>query len=367
MNWRRFFRPFFQPLRPFSVWQVELTTRCPLNCLMCPREGNDNWRSGDMDFREFTKLAPFFRDVDAVVLEGWGESLLHKNLIDAVKLVKAEGARAGFVTSGMGLDKNYARKLVAAGVDFIGFSLAGATRQTHNAIRVNSDLTVILNNIETVNEVKAENQTDLPQLHLIYLMLRDNINETPHLPELARQVGVGTVVLTNLIQMTNQWQESQGVFCCSRKADENFSTIIKKTEIKAHELNVTLRTPALTPRETAVCDENPLGNLYVATDGEVSPCVYLNPPVSSPFPRIFCGERQWQQKVSFGNIFREPFNQIWNSAAYTEFREHFLRRKQGLDAMNNRLQNKAGPISFRPESLPEFPPPCRHCHKSLGL
>lgn len=367
MIWRRLFGPPAPPARPFSAWQIELTSRCPLYCLMCPREGNDHWQSGDMDFSEFARLAPYFREVETVVLEGWGESLLHKNLIDAVKLVKASGARAGFVTSGMGLDKNYAREIIAAGVDFIGFSLAGATRQTHNAIRVNSDLPVILSNIQAINELKAESQTDAPRLHLIYLLLKDNISEIPRLPELARQAGIGEVVLTNLIQMTNKWQESQAVFRCSPEADTGFAALIKKTESRARELKITLRTPAMTPTEVAVCAENPLGNLYIATDGEVSPCVYLHPPVSSPFPRRFCGEKRAQEKVSFGNIFQEPFDRIWNSPAYTEFREHFLRRQNALDDMSSRLRTMEGLAGYHPGPLPDFPPPCRSCHKSLGL
>ncbi len=367
MSWRRLFQSPSPPARLFSAWQIELTTRCPLSCLMCPREGDSPWRSGDMDFREFEKLALYFQDVETVILEGWGESLLYKNLIEAVKLVKKSGARAGFVTSGMGLDKNYARKLIAAGVDFIGFSLAGVTSQTHNAIRVNSDLSVILSNIKTINEIKAESQVDSPRLHLVYLLLRDNISEAPGLPELARQVGAGEVVLTNLIQMTNEWQKSQGVFRCSPDVNDDFLAIIKRTALKARELKITLRTAALAPEEVAVCEENPLRNLYIATDGEVSPCVYLHPPSGSPFSRIFCGEKHWQDKVSFGNIFKEPFAKIWNGQAYTDFREHFLQRKKNLDAMNNRLRLLDGLASFRPEPLPDFPAPCRSCHKTLGL
>jgi len=53
--------------------------------------------------------------------------LLYKDLSEAVRIVKGEGAKAGFVTSGFGLDTGYITELIAAGIDFIGFSLAGVT------------------------------------------------------------------------------------------------------------------------------------------------------------------------------------------------------------------------------------------------
>jgi MoaA/NifB/PqqE/SkfB family radical SAM enzyme len=142
--------------RTFSTWQIELTTRCPLKCRMCVREGFEDWQSGDMSFDNFKRLVPYFKDVERVVLEGWGESLLHKNLIDIVELVKEKGPEVGFVTSGKGLNESYICELIDAGVDFIGFSLSGATAETHNAIRVNSDFQTLLKDIRSFSENKMK-------------------------------------------------------------------------------------------------------------------------------------------------------------------------------------------------------------------
>ena len=60
--------------KPFSAWQIELTTRCPLRCKMCCREGHHDMARQDMPLETFQKLAPYFKNVEAVVLEGWGES-----------------------------------------------------------------------------------------------------------------------------------------------------------------------------------------------------------------------------------------------------------------------------------------------------
>ena len=135
----------------FSAWQVELTTRCPLQCKMCIRAECSDWHPGDMRLEDFRKILPYLKDVETVVLEGWGESLLHKDLLECVRLVKGQGSTVGFVTSAKGLNENRVSELVAAGLDFVGFSIAGTTSEVHDAIRVNSKLPEVVKAIQLFN------------------------------------------------------------------------------------------------------------------------------------------------------------------------------------------------------------------------
>lgn len=143
-----------------------------------------------------------------------------------------------------------------------------------------------------------------------------------------------------------------------------FEEILNEAEIKAQELKVNLKRPSLLPVDVAMCEENPLRNLYISIDGEVSPCVYLYPPVSSPFKRIFCGSEYQIEKLSFGNIFKEPIAGIWNKKEYVEFRNRFtLREKRhGGFSLFFRELMKSGK-----EPLPEPPQQCKTCHKILGV
>ena len=140
---------------PFSAWQIELTTRCPLRCKMCIRTEGADWQYQDMPLEDFKKLLPYLKDVETVVLEGWGESLLHKDLSQCIRLVKKEGSQVGFVTSGMGLTENRVADLIGAGLDFVGFSISGTTPETHDAIRVNSHLPEVLSAVRLFQEAKA--------------------------------------------------------------------------------------------------------------------------------------------------------------------------------------------------------------------
>ena len=80
--------------RSFSAWQIELTTRCPLRCRMCAREEEAPWQHQDMALEDFKRILPYLTDVETVVLEGWGESLLHKDL-SRVHPAGEEGGASG--------------------------------------------------------------------------------------------------------------------------------------------------------------------------------------------------------------------------------------------------------------------------------
>jgi MoaA/NifB/PqqE/SkfB family radical SAM enzyme len=352
--------------KPFSAWQIELTTRCPLQCKMCIRAETDDWQFKDMSLEDFKKLLPYLRDVETVVLEGWGESLLHKDLLECIGLVKKEGPEVGFVTSGKGLTEKRVSELIRAGVDFIGFSIAGTTPETHEAIRINSHLSEIVHAIRLFTEGKERQGVLRPKMHLVFLMVKDNIHEVPSVPSFAREIGIEEVVLTNICHTINIWQERQRIFVWESVKNEH-EEIVKQAEVNARALNIHVKKPFLSAINVPMCEENPLRNLYISADGEVSPCVYLYPPLSSPFKRIFCEKEHWIEKVSFGNIFREPFFTIWNRENYEQFRNQFIERKNGFRELCFSLWDSSKMKDSQGNALPDPPEPCKTCHKMLGI
>lgn len=361
--WKRAFQR--RRRRPFSAWQIELTTRCPLKCKMCCREGHHGMVRKDMSLDNFQKILPYLREVEAVVLEGWGESLLHPRLTEVIRLVKEEGAQVGFVTSGMTLTDDYVSELVRAGTDFIGFSLSGATPETHDSIRVNSHLPKLMDHIRKFQEIKARQKTPYPRLHIVYLLLKSNIAELPTLIHLAKDLGIGELLLIHMALISSVWQEEQRIF--AREKMEEYEKMLAEAEKLARSLKIALRSPSLAPREVAVCSENPLQNLYISVNGNVSPCVYLRPPVPPPFLRVFHGAEFCTEKVGFGNIFQKPFPEIWQNPQYEDFRACFSRRKEKMREMTEILldpDKRKGRESF---SLPLPPIPCRTCYKVEGF
>jgi len=352
--------------RPFSAWQIELTTRCPLRCKMCIRAESDIWQYQDMSLENFKKLLPYLKDVETVVLEGWGESLLYKDLPQCIRLVKKEGSQVGFVTCGMGLIKNRVSELIGAGLDFVGFSIAGTTSETHDAIRVNSHLPEVLNAVRLFHEEKKRQGLLRPKMHLVFLMVKDNIEEVPSVPSFAKEAGMDEVVLTNICHCINVWQEKNRVFVWE-SGKNPYEEVVKQAEEKARELNIKLKRPSLSAIDIPVCAEDPLMNIYISTGGDVSPCVYLYPPLPSPFKRIFCSREYWVERVSFGNVFEESFSQIWNSQNYQSFRNPFIERKDKLRELYFSPWDSPEMGDSRSTFFPEPPESCKTCHKILGV
>jgi len=352
--------------KPFSAWQIELTTRCPLQCKMCIRRESADWQYQDMPFEDFKKILPHLKDVENVILEGWGESLLYKDLAECIRLIKKEGPQVGFVTCGKGLTENRASELVKAGLDFVGFSIAGTAPETHEAIRVNSHQSEILDAIRFLTEEKRRHKIDRPKMHLVFLMVKDNVLEVPIVPSFAKGLGIGEVILTNICHTINIWQEEQRIFAWG-SGENRFEEIVRKAEANAKKLKIRLKRPSLSATAVSICEENPLRNLYISAEGEVSPCVYLYPPLLSPFKRIFCSQTYSVEKMSFGNIFRESFPAIWNTENYKNFRNRLRKREEKFKEAYLSFWDKT-PMKHMEETVfPQFPESCQSCHKMLGV
>lgn len=350
----------------FNTFQIELTTRCPLRCSMCIKDTYMDWHRADMSFDNFVKILPYIKHVRNIVLEGWGESLLHPDIIDIIKLIKKQGSEVGFVTSGFGLDETNADKLIKAGIDFIGFSFSGGTRETHNSIRIYSDFNDLSDSIKIITRRNLKK----PKIHIVYLVLKKNIHEMPTIIKLASELKINEIVFINIIHITNNWQDKEKAFICNEDDEKEklyrkiLNNALKATIKNAKRYKIKISLPSFFISDVAVCSENPLENLYISVEGEVSPCVYLHPPLKDGFKRVFCGQEFITNKLSFGNIFREDIETIWNKKEYMEFRNKFYHRKKKFQDLYSLLLERKKPDDLL---YPEPPEPCKTCHKILGL
>jgi MoaA/NifB/PqqE/SkfB family radical SAM enzyme len=197
-------------------------------------------------------------------------------------------------------------------------------------------------------------------------MLKENISEVPFVPIFAKEMGIEEVVFTNICHCTTFWQEEQRVFLWEGGANQ-YEGFMKQAEAKGRELKIRVKRPSLTAFDAPLCSENPLINLYISVDGTVSPCVYLSPPLEPPFKRIFRTKEYWVEKVNFGNIFDEPFPEIWKRRPYVQFRNCFIQRKEGFNELYLSLLDNPKSRNLKKIRLPDPPESCKTCHKILGV
>ncbi|MEW6558360.1 MAG: radical SAM protein [Elusimicrobiota bacterium] len=151
---------------------IELTNRCNLNCIMCPREKMSRY-IGDMDFHLFKKVIDEIKQkpTEMVDLCFAGESLLHPEVFSIIKYAKKSGLRTFIQTNATVLDENTGYKLMESGLDLLVLSIDAVREQTYRSIRPGGDFNEVTRNAETFLKIKNNNSKRAPYtiVQLVYL------------------------------------------------------------------------------------------------------------------------------------------------------------------------------------------------------
>lgn len=338
----------------FDWIQVEVTSYCNASCRYCPHTVyKDNWVSRHMPMELFEQLMPSFRNTRLVYLQGWGEPLLHPEFFAMVKMLKKNNCVVGTTTNGTTLTGTSIEQLMESGLDILAFSLAG-TDKKNDEIRYGTSLDGIMKTIKTINALKEKNRTEAPAIHIAYLLLKSNKDDSIKLPTLFKDLPIKQIVLSSLDFVPDKsWEnelirtKNKDVFpeiellvselIESGKEDNldinlNFPVYLKNTE------NTEVDTPSAFSvledtlysegsfSRTSACLENVSHSVFISADGTVSPCVFFNIPVSSA-TCIQDGFQKSYQRFTFGNVQNETLDEIWKSRQYHSFRNSFIKGK----------------------------------------
>ncbi len=346
--------------RPYRLFQIEPSLECNLECVMCP------WAklhpgAGHMAWDTFTRIAAYFHLAQEVDLTGGGEPLTHPRLVDMVRMAKEAGCQVGFSTNGTLLDSGLAGTLVSLGQDWISFSIDAATAETYERIRQGAQFEGVVRNVEALRDIKAARRSQTPRTMLIFVMMLENFHELPAYVELAHTLGVEQIIFKNLDVILKEGDDERRLFNHTGPPVAGLDRAIAEARQCADKWGIGLRLYALQPSELAMCEQNPLQSIFFNWAGYVSPCITLSYAES----RIFDGVRRRVPCRRFGNINHESLEQIWNGAAYREFRRVYetrlrLERQATVDLL------MGSPQGGSPE-WPPAPEECRICYYLYGV
>lgn len=351
-----------EPERPFEAFQIEVTSRCNLKCVMCPVTVlAGHWPARDMAWETYERAVAAFARAKWIHLQGWGEPLLHRRIFDMIARAKQAGCRVGFTTNGTRLTRATGARLLEGGLDLLAVSIAGASAATHQAIRVGSDFAKLMLNLRQFLRLRQESGNAGPKVEIFYLMTPANLGELPRAVELAAEIGADELVATNLDYVMTPGLDALRAYGEGPPA-RALGAALEQARAAARRTGIAFRPYPLAFREMAVCDLNPLRILFISADGDVTPCVYTSLTGQSSIPRVFEGRALDVPVVRFGNLNEQTLAQIWDSAAYREFRAPFAVRVRGASHMV--LGALAGAAAEE-----EVPPPeaCRSCPKLYGV
>lgn len=314
---------------------VEPTNDCNLSCRTCVR---NSWSEpvGFMEMDTYRGLIQGLRRaplLQKVSFWGFGEPLLHPDIVEMVALAEGLGARTDLITNGLLLDRGMAEGLVEAGLDSLVVSVDGASPEAYKDVRSGAELGLVQRNVENLRRVRRESRRHNPEIGLEFVVMRRNVGELRNLRGLARSMGASFIVLSNVLPYTEELSEE---ILYGTLAGTSFSVprskwwpevflprIDSRRELMEPMVSLLGYTSVLDPPMARVggaggyCRFVSEGSAAVAWDGDVSPCVAL----MHSYPCYVMGRRKEIRRYTLGNVGQEPITAIWDREEYKRFRD----------------------------------------------
>ena len=181
---------------------VEVTTRCNLRCPHCVKQApGSGIGDEDMPLEVFSALVPAFPCLEALLLNGIGEPLLHPRLEEFVALARAampQGAWIGFQTNGQLLSTERAESLLRSGVSRVCVSVDGLEQTTLSAMRPGLTADAPGRALEAVRGAR-ETVGAVCSLGVEFVVTADNLQELPAVVDWAGQRGADFALVSHII------------------------------------------------------------------------------------------------------------------------------------------------------------------------
>jgi MoaA/NifB/PqqE/SkfB family radical SAM enzyme len=269
---------------------------------MCPQFNSAQEQNNkDLTIEQYQLILNKFPYLIRLNLIGAGEPFLNQDFCEMIKIAKERRIKVNFVTNGLLLTKEIARKIVDYRVDSVVFSIDGATKKTYENIRQGSNFETVLNNVRYLVELKNGNalnrERNLPDLGVNFVTMKENLDELPQIVDLVSSLGIKKLFV-NRVRMMQGCRNRMGNIDLTDA--QGLRQILSQTLEKAGDLEMNLPLasfyPTYTRRKCKVAWFGPI----VSCDGVVTPCCVA--------------------ELNMGNIYQQDFLEIWNGSAYQDFR-----------------------------------------------
>lgn len=307
---------------------IEVTNRCNLLCETCPRTYFTREPLRTLGYDEFVAIARQFPQMQRAVLHGIGEPLLNRELPRIIRYLKGRGVEVLFNSNGTLLTAAWQEALVASGLDEFRCSIDGASAETYARIRGTDLLPKIEQGLAGLVQTKARLQSRAPRISIWCVATKENIRELPDLVRLAARLGVPEVYVQRMTFFGSEPEQQYGmarqelaVFGADAEAQEE---IIAECEALSATLGLDFRAAgARDPRNSLAAARQaeqrpwqaclrPWTTAYITANGNCLPCC-ISPFATNDY-----------ESLVLGNLFDQPFSELWNDSRYQRFRCDFL-------------------------------------------
>jgi putative metalloenzyme radical SAM/SPASM domain maturase len=182
---------------------VETTTRCNMTCPMCVKQTEHSTIvNGLMTQETFAALAPAFTGLEALILNGVGESLLHPRLetfIAAARSAMPDSGWIGFQSNGLLLDEKKACALAEAGLDRICISLDAVSPEIFRRLREGGEIGAVARAFAALRQADKSVAGSRLRGGVECVVMQDNLHQLPEVLRYAAQQGAQFAIVSQLI------------------------------------------------------------------------------------------------------------------------------------------------------------------------
>ena len=325
---RRYFESIGEERTPVAVQEpvclyLEVTNRCNLFCMTCPRTFEELEPPSDMSWELFTSIVDQFPNIERVVLHGVGEPMMVAGLPNMVRYLKERCVYVLFNTNGTLMREKKGRELIEAGLDEMRISLDAAEPKAFEAVRGRDLFDRIVRNIRNFVALKNSVGATNPRLSLWLTGLRETLEQLPAFIRLTHDMGVMEVHLQRLVYFeSRQSGLARPKSSLFEQRDREEGKYLLDAEKLAAELGVFFDASGAVDPESSLRPSGrdapwslcrrPWSLMYFTAHGRALPCCI------APF------SMRGYQNFTLGDASTTPLPEIWNGQEYRTFREALL-------------------------------------------
>lgn len=270
--------------------QIEPTNLCNLKCPLCPTgAGLEGRKSGTMSFDLFHRILEESRNsLVGVVLYGWGEPFLNKELPRMIGECAARGIATATSTNGHCIRTlEQALEVVDAGLKALVIALDGSTQEVYERYRKGGDVEKVKRCAMLIEEAKRLRHSPYPYTNVRAVLTRENEHDLPNIRKTALELGVNMFSYKSVGCLTTS--PDYGKYETSESELRRFAKDHRTLDVRCP---YSFRQPT------------------VYWDGTVVGC-----------------EFDFEPQVPFGRIGEQSLQEIWNSPTAVRMRRGILGRE----------------------------------------
>lgn len=288
-------------------FEIEVTTRCHLKCIMCE---HTYWTNNpkDLSLEEFKRIIDQFPKLKWIGTTGIGSSFLNKDYPEMLKYLKNKNKNiyVELFDAFSNIKKQTIDDIVKYGlIDRLIISIDGANKETYEKIRVGADFETVIGNVKYLIETKNKYNTNFPELSFHFIISRDNYLEVPKFVELVASISQGKNIGILFSHVLHNFQEVENL------------VVELPPELKSEAIQLAGKFGIKVSWGKNVKERKPINRCtewsmpFIFADGSVIQCCASNE----------ANRRDFQVKNCMGNILKSDFDSIWNGTEYSALRD----------------------------------------------